>query len=109
MFFKFDEAPHLDDLINLVKGVENVNQQLLIENRFLREQCEQQRATLFKLIEENGILHKELKNTTVHEILAEFQSNEQKQSSNDQSPDNKTKEYFITSFVFSICLFILIS
>ena len=77
-------------MINLVKAVENVNQQLLIENKFLRDNSDQQKTSLFKLIEENGILQKELKNITVHEILAEFESVEQRRQN--QPVDIKLKE-----------------
>lgn len=68
-----------------------MNQQLLIENKFLRENCDQQRASLYKLIEKNGALHKELKNITVHEILTEFEGVEQRKQN--IPADIKQKEY----------------
>jgi hypothetical protein len=97
---KFEEAPHLEDLINLVKAIENVNEQLLIENKFLREQSDQQKAAVFKLIEENNALHNELKNVTVHDILAEFQNNEQQQRQ--QSPNNREFVYCLYRYFFVI-------
>lgn len=50
----------------------------MAENKFLKEQTEQLRANIFKLVEENTILHKELKNTTIMEILTEFETIQQK-------------------------------
>lgn len=67
-----------------------MNQQLLNENKFLRENTNQLRASVFKLVEENGLLHKELKKITVHEILAEFESIEQFKQN--QPADIKLKE-----------------
>lgn len=117
---KFADAPNLEDLINIIKAVENVNQQLLIENKFLRDQLDQTKAGLFKLIEENSALHKELKNITVHDILNEFNTNEQQQPQfddiNNQQNDklNKSKKYtkngqldwFFNSFKFLLNYFI---
>lgn len=45
-----------------------------------------------KLIEENSLLHRELKEITVHDILAEFRNSEKKQQQNTQSSANKSKE-----------------
>ena len=68
---------------------------MLIENKFLREQSDQQKAAVFKLIEDNNALHNELKNVTVHDILAEFQNNEQQQrQQTNQSPNNREFVYF---------------
>lgn len=80
----------MDDLINLIKAIENVNQQLLNENKFLRDSIVQLRASMFKLIEENGALHNELKKTTVHEIVAEFESMEK--AKENQPADIRLKE-----------------
>lgn len=61
----------------------------------MREQSDQQKAAVFKLIEENNALHNELKNVTVHDILAEFQNNEQQQrQQTNQSPNNREFVYF---------------
>jgi hypothetical protein len=56
----------------LIKSVENVNHQLLVENVFLRNEMGNAKANILKLVEENTALHNELKSTTVVEILNEF-------------------------------------
>ncbi len=87
--------PQIEDLVNLIKAIENVNGQLLIENKFLRDQCEQHKTSVFRLIEENGALSKELKSITVHDILAEFE----KEAHNErryQMDTRNNKEYYYT-------------
>lgn len=64
--------PALDDLVRLIQTTENVNQQLLFENKFLADEKNEMRSQNLKLIQENGMLHKELKNCTVMEILNEI-------------------------------------
>jgi hypothetical protein len=49
-----------------------VNQQLLIENTFLKDEMSKSKTSILTLIEENSRLHTELKNATVTDILAEF-------------------------------------
>ena len=66
-------TPDLDDLVRLIQTTENVNQQILFENKYLKEETSRAKAAILKLIEENTLLHKELKNITVLEILGEFQ------------------------------------
>jgi regulator of replication initiation timing len=91
-FSKLNDTPHLEDLINLIKAVENVNQQLLAENNILRSQCDNLKANVFKLIEENTQLHKELKNTTIVEILNEFENNQSaQQQQQDQLDSSRVK------------------
>ena len=68
-----DNIPDLEDLVRLIQTIENVNQQILFENKYLKEETARAKATILKLIEENTLLHKELKNITVLEILSEFQ------------------------------------
>ena len=65
----------------------------------MREQSDQQKAAVFKLIEENNALHNELKNVTVHDILAEFQNNEQQRQ---QSPNNREFVYCLYRYFFVI-------
>ena len=69
-----DESPNLDDLVRLIQTTENVNQQLLFENKYLKEETTRAKSNILKLIEENTLLHKELKNTTVLEILNEIEN-----------------------------------
>ncbi len=59
-------------MVHLIKTVENVNQQLLIENTFLKDEMSKSKTSILTLIEENSRLHTELKNATVTDILAEF-------------------------------------
>lgn len=66
----------MDDLVRLIQTVESVNQQLLFENKYLKDEMTKSKANILKLIEENTYLHKELKNITVIEILNEFQNKE---------------------------------
>lgn len=49
-----------------------MNQQLVNENRFLKDEINNAKANALKLIEENTNLHNELKNVTIHEILNEL-------------------------------------
>ncbi len=69
-----DGIPALDDLVRLIQTVEHVNQQLLFENKFLADEKNNMKAQNLRLIQENGNLHKELKNCTVQEILADIQA-----------------------------------
>ena len=62
----------MEDLVRLIQTVENVNQQILFENKYLTEEMIKSKAAILKLVEENAFLYKEQKNITVHEILAEF-------------------------------------
>ena len=71
--------PQLDDLVNLIQSVENVNQQLLHQNTFLKEEMSKTKSSILLLIEENSKLHNELKNVTISDIIAEFQSQKQQQ------------------------------
>ena len=57
-----DNIPDLEDLVRLIQTIENVNQQILFENKYLTEETARAKATILKLIEENTLLHKELKN-----------------------------------------------
>ena len=74
MQINVDELPNLDDLVRLIQTTENVNQQLLFENKYLKEETTRAKSNILKLIEENTLLHKELKNTTVLEILNEIEN-----------------------------------
>lgn len=74
MQINVDESPNLDDLVRLIQTTENVNQQLLFENKYLKEETTRAKSNILKLIEENTLLHKELKNTTVLEILNEIEN-----------------------------------
>jgi regulator of replication initiation timing len=49
-----------------------MNQQLINENRFLKEEISNFKGNALKLIEENTNLNNELKNVTIHEILNEL-------------------------------------
>ena len=71
----------MEDLVRLIQTVENVNQQILFENKYLKEEMTKSKAAILKLIEENSFLYKEQKNITVHEILAEFHNVERPISS----------------------------
>ena len=62
----------MEDMVRLIQTVENVNQQILFENKYLKEEMTKSKAAILKLIEENAFLYREQKNITVHEILAEF-------------------------------------
>ncbi len=61
-------------MVRLIQTTENVNQQLLFENKYLKEETTRAKSNILKLIEENTLLHKELKNTTVLEILNEIEN-----------------------------------
>ena len=89
--------PALDDMVRLVQTIENVNQQLLFENKFLKEEATRTKASVLKLIEENSNLHKELKNCTVLEILAELQEGGEtgSQQVQHQNAQLKYKEYLV--------------
>lgn len=80
----------MDDLVRLIQTVENVNQQILFENKFLKEEMTKAKANVLKLIEDNTNLHKELKNVTVLEILAEFNNMNQGNQSNFDTVDQQT-------------------
>lgn len=80
----------MDDLVRLIQTVENVNQQILFENKFLKEEMTKAKANVLKLIEDNTNLHKELKNVTVLEILAEFNNMNQGNQSNVDTADQQT-------------------
>ncbi|RNA06143.1 hypothetical protein BpHYR1_052677, partial [Brachionus plicatilis] len=71
----FKEAPQVDDLVRLIQSVESVNQQLLIENKYLKDETKNLKANVLNLVNENSNLHKELKNVTVLEILNEIHCN----------------------------------
>lgn len=73
----------MEDLVRLIQTVENVNQQILFENKYLKEEMTKSKAAILKLIEENAFLYKEQKNITVHEILAEFHNNFERPISSD--------------------------
>ena len=51
-----------------------MNQQLLFENKYLKEEISNGKAQILKLIQENTSLHRELKNVTVLEVLTELQN-----------------------------------
>ncbi len=95
-----DKIPDLNDLVRLLQTTENVNQQILFENKYLKEETARAKATILKLIEENTLLHRELKNITVLEILGEFQqqtinsprSEDNNQISNEKIKNKKYKE-----------------
>jgi hypothetical protein len=76
-------------LIRLIQTVENVNQQLLFENKYLKDEMVKSKAGLLKLIDENANLHRELKNITVLEILNELQN--LPSSQNEQTLQNQLK------------------
>jgi len=80
----------MDDLVRLIQTVENVNQQVLFENKFLKEEMTKAKANVLKLIEDNTNLHKELKNVTVLEILAEFNNMNQLNQTNFDTADQQT-------------------
>lgn len=71
----------------------------MTENSYLKKENSTFKAHILKLIEENTHLHNELKNTTVHEILAEFEQMKHDNAngyvpSNNQTNDQlKSKEY----------------
>jgi len=91
----------LEDLVRLIQTTENVNQQILFENKYLKEETARAKATILKLIEENTLLHKELKNITVLEILSEFQqqgidalrSADNSQINNEQTKNKKFNDF----------------
>ncbi len=87
-------------MIRLIQTVENVNQQLLFENKYLKDEMTKSKAGLLKLIDENANLHRELKNITVLEILNELQN--LPPSQNEQTLQNqlKNKEYVFIYFFF---------
>jgi hypothetical protein len=60
--------------VRLIQTIENVNQQLLFENKFLKDEATKTKTDVLRVIEENVVLHKELKNCTVLEILTELQA-----------------------------------
>lgn len=62
-------------MVRLIQTTENVNQQLLFENKYLKDEAAKAKANVLRLIEENTLLHRELKTTTVLEILNECQNN----------------------------------
>lgn len=62
-------------MVRLIQSVESVNQQLLIENKYLKDETKSLKASLLNLVNENNSLHKELKNVTVLEILNEIHTN----------------------------------
>ncbi len=76
-------------MIRLIQTVENVNQQLLFENKYLKDEMVKSKAGLLKLIDENANLHRELKNITVLEILNELQN--LPSSQNEQTLQNQLK------------------
>ena len=82
----------MEDLIQLIQTIENVNQQLLFENKYLKDEMTQTKASVLKLIEENTALHRELKSTTVIEILNELQQNEAPKSDSPDQNQLKNKE-----------------
>ena len=101
----------MEDLVRLIQTVENVNQQIMFENKYLKEEMTKAKANILKLVEENTYLYKEQKNITVHEILAEFVNVNQ---SNLESPEHQTLHHqlknkecsFVSLFGF---LFVAIS
>lgn len=62
-------------MVRLIQSVESVNQQLLIENKYLKDETKFLKTNALNLVNENTALHKELKNATVLEILNEIQTN----------------------------------
>jgi hypothetical protein len=74
-----DDAPRIDDLVQLIQAVENVNQHVVFENKYLKEEAAAVKAHVLKLIDENGKLHNELKSITVLEILTELEQQQQQQ------------------------------
>lgn len=72
--FGNDGIPALDDLVRLIQTIENVNQQLLFENKYLKDEATKTKTDVLRVIEENVCLHRELKNCTVQEILMELQN-----------------------------------
>ena len=97
------DQPNQDDLIRLIQTVENVNQQLLFENKFLKEEITNSKANMLNLINENTSLHRELKNVTVLEILNEVNQPPQTFQAGDQNLETKlrTKEYVVFFYVYS--------
>ena len=85
--------------MRLIQTTENVNQQLLFENKYLKDEAAKAKASVLKLIEENTLLHKELKNITVLEILNEFQNNNigdvTRSDDNNQTENSKNKKYLL--------------
>lgn len=75
--------PSLDDLVRLIQSIENVNQQLLFENKYLKEETTKTKADVLKLIEENCAVYKELKSCTVLDILSDFQESAEKKEKDD--------------------------
>ncbi|CAF0876579.1 unnamed protein product [Brachionus calyciflorus] len=89
----FKETPQIDDLIRLIQSTESVNQQLLIENKFLKDETQLLKTNILNLVNENSLLHKELKNATVLEILNEVQTNPNfTQNQNNSQTDASLKE-----------------
>jgi phage shock protein A len=76
----------------VIQSVENVNHQLLVENVFLRDEMGKAKGTIMKLIEESSALHTELKNTTVLEILNEFQNQAEQAINHSNKQFNATAE-----------------
>ena len=60
--------------MRLIQTIENVNQQLLFENKFLKDEATKTKTDVLRVSEENVVLNKELKNCTVLEILTELQA-----------------------------------
>lgn len=82
-------------MVRLIQSVESVNQQLLIENKYLKDETKALKANVLSLVSENNNLHKELKNVTVLEILNEVHSNpnfSQNQGNAQSQSDEALKE-----------------
>ena len=89
---KLDDAPRIDDLVQLIRAVENVNQHVVFENKYLKEEAAAVKVHVLKLIEENTRLHKELKGVTVLEMLAELEQQQlqQQQQQGDEANVNQS-------------------
>lgn len=65
-----EEVPSPEEMINLLRNEASRIQQLEAEKRFLSDELQNLKRRIVELVEENRVLHEELRRSVVHELTA---------------------------------------